>query len=132
MHSWPSVVIEVGYSESLRELREDAAWWLEHSDRQTRMAIIIKIGTYPNSMKFECWEMRAGPNRPVTRSWHGVVPTLTQFFDVEHDGTVTPAGTDMVIPYLTIFDSHHMHAADIVLSSNELSTFATFVFDGLQ
>src|SRR5882762_10361693 len=27
---WPSIIIEAGYSESTRQLRRDARWWIEH------------------------------------------------------------------------------------------------------
>jgi len=37
----PSLIVEVGYSESLRSLQYDSHSWLEHTKGQTKMVIII-------------------------------------------------------------------------------------------
>ncbi|KAG0633013.1 hypothetical protein HOY80DRAFT_897200 [Tuber brumale] len=128
---WPSIMIEVGYSETLAYLRLDAAWWLENTQRQTRMAIIIKIAVNPCSMVLECWEMQESQNSPSTRG-PDVQPACTQHFDIDNKGSVTPLDASLIIPYLTIFDTPHDDGADIILTSAELSEFATFLFGGLK
>ena len=37
---WPNLMIEVGYSEPLNQLRIDAEWWLVNSGGLARMVII--------------------------------------------------------------------------------------------
>ena len=39
--SWPSLVLEVGLSESLSQLRTDAHWWYANSHHQTQLVILI-------------------------------------------------------------------------------------------
>ncbi|CDM27064.1 unnamed protein product [Penicillium roqueforti FM164] len=38
---WPTIVLEVGVSESKKKLRADAAWWLASSQGQVHVVIII-------------------------------------------------------------------------------------------
>ena len=45
--AWPSLVIEVGFSQGWNQLRRDAVWWLTNSGSRTRFIIIIKIGRSP-------------------------------------------------------------------------------------
>jgi hypothetical protein len=40
---WPSLVIEVGVSESLAMLRRDAAFWITNSDGRTRIVIVLSV-----------------------------------------------------------------------------------------
>ena len=44
--------VQVGYSETLNELRCDARWWLIHSDGNTRIVIVIHI-TYTLTNKYQ-------------------------------------------------------------------------------
>jgi hypothetical protein len=41
--NWPSLVVEVGVSESLAMLRKDAAFWIANSDGKTRIVIVLNI-----------------------------------------------------------------------------------------
>ena len=50
---WPSVVFEVGVSESLSQLRTDAHFWLTQSGGQTRIAILLAVKKATRVMKIE-------------------------------------------------------------------------------
>ncbi|KAG0640424.1 hypothetical protein HOY80DRAFT_884733, partial [Tuber brumale] len=52
---WPSLMVEVGTSNSLLSLRQDACWWLDHSNEQTRMVILISLEMDPKSLHLERW-----------------------------------------------------------------------------
>ena len=68
-NDWPSLMVEVGYSESLQLLQYDARWWLEHTKGQTNMVIIIRITKNPYySIRLECWEMSPGSDQGSARS----------------------------------------------------------------
>src|SRR5256714_5693847 len=41
---WPTIVIEAGWSESLRKLRLDAGFWLEDSGGDVKIVLLISIG----------------------------------------------------------------------------------------
>jgi len=51
---WPSVVMEVGYSEALDFLRLDAKWWLINSVGSTQFVIIVQLMTDPFTIHIEC------------------------------------------------------------------------------
>ncbi|KAG0643358.1 hypothetical protein HOY80DRAFT_1020245 [Tuber brumale] len=131
---WPSLMIEVGYSESLPLLRCDAQWWLLNSGGQTRMVIVMKIKRNPNAMRIECWEMIPPRYPRVTRSGQlvGPRPGFRQSFDIDNLGTVTPTGRTMIIPYHAIFDIQHPTGRDVIFSTNEISSYTMHVFSGLH
>ncbi|KAG0124359.1 hypothetical protein HOY82DRAFT_634233 [Tuber indicum] len=126
---WPSLVIEVGYSESLQMLRFDGEWWLKYSAGETKMVIIIKIKRNPNAIRLECWEMYRDPARRVTRST-AAVPTRRQWFSINNLGTVTSSnpGMGLEIPYLTIFDTVPQNHPPFAFSQAELSSWALYVY----
>jgi len=131
-NGFPSLVIEVGYSESLAELRCDASWWLIGSGGATLMVIIIEISRTPLSLKVECWTMTANPNARTRRS-PLEVPNRNQYFEIDARGDVTGdpelESQDLVIPYIYIFDEIHNNMAPIVLLESELSELALSIFE---
>ncbi len=54
---WPTIVLEVGYSESLAQLRQDARLWIIESGGEMNIAVIISLNTRTSSMVIEKWEM---------------------------------------------------------------------------
>lgn len=40
---WPTVVLEVGFSETAEKLKRDAAWWLNKSDTRVQSVVTIDI-----------------------------------------------------------------------------------------
>ncbi|CAI7601675.1 unnamed protein product [Penicillium glandicola] len=50
---WPTVVVEVGVSESYRKLRADAEWWLMNSRGDVKLIIIVSISQKTPNVKFE-------------------------------------------------------------------------------
>jgi len=40
---WPTLIMEVGYSQSEVNLKRDAMWWLTTSGGQTQFVIIVKV-----------------------------------------------------------------------------------------
>ncbi|KAG0635812.1 hypothetical protein HOY80DRAFT_415451 [Tuber brumale] len=131
--AWPSLMIEVGYSEGLNLLHLDARWWLVHSQDQTRFVILAKICRDPFVIHLECWGMAlttsSKPSQRLVRS-----PTCIQKFDIDAAGiVVSPTGSrELRIPYDCIFDQSSLHASPIVFSFPELSHFALRMFRMLE
>ncbi|CAI7564931.1 unnamed protein product [Penicillium glandicola] len=50
---WPTVVVEVGVSESYRKLKADALWWLANSKGHVKLVIIVSINRTTPEIKFE-------------------------------------------------------------------------------
>lgn len=60
-HGWPTVVVEVGLSESCRKLEEDVKWWLTESEGRVQTAVAVSIETRGvPQLTVERWEMPTG------------------------------------------------------------------------
>jgi len=53
---WPTFVLEIGLSESLRKLRNDANWWLSNSRGEVNIVLIIHINRGSRTILIEKWE----------------------------------------------------------------------------
>jgi len=121
---WPSLVVEIGYSESEKKLRRDARWWLTNSGGQTRFVITVKVRKNPLRLTMNCLKM--APPRYNLRNTPPTVPTHDQSFDIDAAGNVLsePGSTGLRIPYGCIFDQVAGDPPDIVFSFEELREFA--------
>jgi hypothetical protein len=74
--NWPTIVLKSGLSEPLRRLKCDARWWLENSEGEVKIIVIISIEPADKRLQIEKWEL-APPygNRTVTRSCPSLVLT---------------------------------------------------------
>jgi hypothetical protein len=72
---WPTIMIESGFSESLRHLRNDAKWWLTNSQGEVKIVVIISIQPVDKKLHLETWELTLPhEGRPVTRSTQAYTP----------------------------------------------------------
>ncbi|RPB00415.1 hypothetical protein L873DRAFT_1789001 [Choiromyces venosus 120613-1] len=131
--AWPSLMIEVGYSEGLNLLHLDARWWLINSQSKTRFVIIVKISRNPFAIHLECWRMAPTIGRQ-TRQTPAWSPTCVQEFHIDSDGVVVSPTTslELRIPYDCIFDRPSPNAQPIMFSFAELSNFALRIFRMLE
>ena len=78
---WPSIIFEAGYSESIQHLRSSARWWLENSQGEVKIAVIISIHPADKRLHIEKWGL-ASPDqgRPATRGTQvqTLIPTQMQ------------------------------------------------------
>ncbi|KAL7266523.1 hypothetical protein RUND412_010929 [Rhizina undulata] len=65
--AWSNLMIEVGYSESIRQLHLYAKWWLINSQGLTRMVILIHVFSNPIALHLEIWRLQENPNRRIMR-----------------------------------------------------------------
>ena len=127
MDAWPSMMLEVGYSEALDFLRLDAKWWLINSAGKTRFVIIVQLMTDPLAIHIECWAMVTSYHRQTIKA-PTLIPTCVQLFDIDTEGTVTSASSELRIPYGCIFDEPNENAVDVVFTNAELTSFALPMF----
>ncbi|KAG0131590.1 hypothetical protein HOY82DRAFT_484989 [Tuber indicum] len=71
---FPSLVLEVGYSQTMRALQCDARWWLLNSNMRTKMVLIMKLSRDPALLEIESWIMIPNPLRRVTRNRSLFIP----------------------------------------------------------
>ena len=72
---FPTLVVEVGRSESLGQLRNDAHFWLTHTDQQVRVVILIHIQADKKKVHLEHWELL---QRDLSRAPQHAKPTKLQ------------------------------------------------------
>ncbi|CAG8909513.1 unnamed protein product [Penicillium egyptiacum] len=53
---WPTILVEVGWSESRAKLREDVLFWLRESTQQVKVALTIEV-TRTGNITVEQWEL---------------------------------------------------------------------------
>jgi hypothetical protein len=73
---WPTVVVEVGVSESYRKLRADAQWWLTNSRGDVKLVIIVSVSRKTPNIKFET--VALDPLRPKDTADHYGIPRRKQ------------------------------------------------------
>jgi uncharacterized protein YuzE len=99
---WPSLVVEVGVSESLSQLRGDAHFWLTRSGGQTRIVILISIAKTTKIVAIERWENLA--RTQTTRASNSQYnPTKMQTLTLQSNGQII--GGPLLIPAAKLFDT---------------------------
>ena len=139
MADWPTIVIQAGWSESLRKLQVDAGFWLEDSGEEVKIVLLFSISRRARTIIIEKWENRPVPaNRPVTRSLMraaGNVQTATQIQAITIDSNSnTVNGAPLTLEFRKIFLRQAVPPLehDFTFTAQDLSEFATDLWAGLQ
>lgn len=127
---WPHLVIEAGYSESLQRLKADAGWWIQNSNGQVRIVLVLKIDPKKRTIKFLKYipnPQAEVPSRYPIRNRPAAVPSLTG--DILMDHSVTPArivGAPLTLEFDRIFgrNANPPQEGNIVLTSEILDNWA--------
>ncbi|KAG0557361.1 hypothetical protein KC19_11G123400 [Ceratodon purpureus] len=147
---WPSIVFEVGVSERLTELSQDARYWLESSpQQQTRIVILASVNKTAGTMIIERWEAEAptlqaaAPTLQAARNVSNsnpysrqVVPICMQTLTLERDQHY--AGPPLSIPATLVFDvlpfSHGpaWGPSDFKITVHMLNMLNEMFWDGLD
>lgn len=132
--AWPSIVVEVGDSQTLAKLHQDAAWWLINSKGLTRMVILIKLSKAPLNLRLEQWQMIKDERKPGSRSRPAKIPGRVLYWEIDAAGKVThhKEHPHLIIPYRTIFDVDHDDATDIVITKEYMKPWALHIFKGIK
>ncbi|KAF4770159.1 hypothetical protein HAV15_012003 [Penicillium sp. str.  len=106
---YPSLVLEVGVTESLDQLRQDAHWWYANTNQETKLVILIDVTTDdPYRVNFEVWtEVVNQPTAHSTRNHPTTVLQCTQRASLQN-GVVT--GAPLILDFTTL-----MHRAPLVV-----------------
>jgi hypothetical protein len=135
-NDWPTIVFESGLSESLQGLRCDAKWWLENSEREVNIVVIISIKPAERKLYIEKWELALQDGRrPAPRLHPGtqtLIPTPLQEITVTANNSVTGAA-----PLVLEFEKIFLRPAvppedDIRFTAADLLRWAEAFWAGLQ
>lgn len=128
---FPTLVVEVGRSESLGQLRNNAHFWLTHTDREVHVVILIHIRADNRQLHLEHWELL---HRDLSRTRQSATPTKLQELDLrlQNDGTVSvnPSSAMLDIATQLLFDIVPPSVTNdtITIGPNELLSFGCDYF----
>lgn len=92
--SWPTLVIEAGFSQSIGQLRGRMQWWFRQSQHQVKIVILVKMQGHRQTILFEKYTERPATQRPgatSTRAAATLQPNLDQSIVVTR-----PPGVDVL------------------------------------
>ena len=119
-------MVEIGVSESLPKLQEDARYWLTNSEGKVFVVIPISLSVSSKVVTWEQWENAppATGSQMVLRSQTRDVPTLVQTVILPAAGPAT--GTPFHIPTSKIWDIVPPNVGtEIVFTAQELETYSS-------
>ncbi|KAJ9200638.1 hypothetical protein DTO021D3_2671 [Paecilomyces variotii] len=114
LHDYPTFVIEVGVSETLRQLRQDARLWHVNTNGRTKIVLLISVDIHRKILRFERWQDS---------------PANVQQLEYHHNGAYL-TGAPLVIPADLLFDSvpPNLPAGEISFDHQTLLDFGAAVF----
>ena len=135
---WPTLVVECGVSENIRELQADSNWWLTNSKGDVKIVILVLVNLEGRTLAIEKRQLVADSTSPSTRIWSTQefrAPAATARVDVSWDVT----GTDFVVsgPLTIEFESILLRPSvppeeDLVFTRQDLGKLAKMILSGLQ
>jgi len=134
---FPTIVLEVGFSETLAKLRCDARLWFSISSNTIQIVILIAIKVAAREIIFEKWTVGAVPaNRRTTRHTPAQLPQAEQAITISETAPNTYAITAGMAPLTLEFDKLFLRQPvgqehDIDFTQAELFNIAQAVFDML-
>ena len=106
---WPSLVVEVGYTQTNNSLRMKARWWIGNSGGNVKIVVLIFINQTRAEMDFEVWENVPRQNPPITRpqaQGRQSNPTQTQQASARLQPalqTIAVVGAPLRLPFRSVF-----------------------------
>ena len=98
---WPTFVVEVGYSESIRQLRSDAKFWLLRTELKMKIALLVHINKITRQLEIERWEAIDPRQGPVTRQY---VPAVACIQSITLKQRTIYRGRSLELPVDKVFD----------------------------
>jgi len=99
---WPTLILEVGVSQSLPRLRNAARWWLSNSGGSVNIVLIFDVNQGTRTILIERWETIPTTGGPVTRSNQppAQIPTPMQAITIDQNNVT---GAPLTLPFHQIF-----------------------------
>lgn len=126
---WPTVVVEVGFSESsVKKLRADAAWWIVETNGDVNVVLAVHISPGRPDIMIERWQpvLQTGrEGRPILRA------EIAQTIRVTRQNNAVVATSSLTIAFDRIFLRHPIISPqehDIVVSAQALENMAVKVW----
>ena len=120
---WPSIVVEVGDSESLSCLQGDLSYWLRNTNGTTRVAILLHINKINGTILIERWE--AVPRVRLGKATANYDPTVKRAQRILLDAHVVYNRDPLSIPADQVFDNvpANVGPGQFTLTAQDLDRF---------
>ncbi|DAA78949.1 TPA_exp: Uncharacterized protein A8136_2734 [Trichophyton benhamiae CBS 112371] len=130
---WPTLIIEIGLSESIRKMAMDAHWWLEAEGSCTLIVITAKIDREKPLITFQRWEHHHPPHRPITRRCYPNSAVVQEVRAV-HENGVTRVTGNIILPFEKMLRrcKETKKEKDIVIERDVLIDFAEATWKSQQ
>jgi len=136
---WPTLVINAGYTEPLRELHNDMRWWFSASDHQVKIVLLAKFYRTRSVIVLEKWEEEEAQPRQgatTTRRFAAVrfQPILRQTTTIAQNTTTNPfsynvTGGALILSFRLLFlRDPGPGEADVVFTIQDLEEYAESVW----
>lgn len=132
--TWPTLVVEVGFSETHAKLAIDAQAWLEGSQSGVNTVVTVDLDQRRPVITIERWERSRPTDEHSIRSWKeqsmaGVDRRVT----ISHAFGVTTASGGLSIPFEAVIERRPQgNEGDLFFSVPELMNFAEVVWGSQQ
>jgi len=127
---WPTLVLEVGLSESLPRLRNDARWWLSNSGGCVNVVLILHINLRTKIISIEKWELPAtgGLVTRLNQQPPAQIPTQMQAITIDRNNE-----TPLTLHFHKIFLRQPAQQAeppehDLVFTAEDLQGWADAIW----
>lgn len=130
---WPNFVIEAGMSQGTLRLRAAARWWIEHSQGQVGIVLLIHVIPSSKTIKLEKWIPSPSPSTRVSPRLNAVAfPMQTAEISIMQSRTPPVNGAPLVLEFERVVGRQPQGSeADISLSAQELDSWAKIVWGGI-
>ncbi|KAK9251424.1 hypothetical protein V1507DRAFT_482415 [Lipomyces tetrasporus] len=110
---YPSFIVEVGVSQSLLQLRQDARLWLQRTNGDTKVVLLIFLNIAAGTLTFERWQHATSPPPRSTRSRSLYVAEKVQ---------VQVTGDPLILPINQLLDvvPSHVPSSEMSIGRQEL------------
>ncbi|KAK9327627.1 hypothetical protein V1520DRAFT_348326, partial [Lipomyces starkeyi] len=130
---FPSFIVEVGVSQSLLQLRQDARLWLEKTNGETKVVLLIFLNIAAATLTIERWQHATSPPPRKTRSGSLFVPQKVQLVTYDNN-TQQVTGYPLILPINLLLDVvlSHVPSSEISIGRQELLSYGVDLFNRLR
>ncbi|KAK9370444.1 hypothetical protein V1509DRAFT_638046 [Lipomyces kononenkoae] len=129
---FPSFIVEVGVSQSLRQLRQDARLWLKNTNGETKVVLLIFLNIAASTLTIERWQHATSLPPRETRSGRLFAPEKVQIVTYDNN-TQQVTGDPLVLPITLLLDvvPSHVPSSEISFGRPELLSYGVDLFKGI-
>jgi len=91
---YPTLVIEVGWSQTLEKLREKARWWFDKSIGDVKIFLLVKSSPGSNHIRIEKWKLAPAASRQgatTTRAATAMTPQCVHVVEIARAAGINDA-----------------------------------------